>query len=84
MDDKLLIEQVRKYLEHKRYLIFFDDVWQEDFCDQVELAMPNNNKGSRIIITTRKMQAADFFKKSFQVHVHNLQLLTPNKAWELF
>ena len=84
MDDKLLIEQVRKYLEYKRYLIFFDDVWQEDFSDQVELAMPNNNKGSRIIITTRKMQAADFFKKSFLVHVHNLQLLTPNKAWELF
>jgi disease resistance protein RPM1 len=29
-------------------------------------------------------QVADFFKKSFLVHVHNLQLLTPNKAWELF
>jgi len=46
--------------------------------------MPNNNKGSRIIITTRMMQVADFFKKSFLVHVHSLQLLTPNKAWELF
>ncbi|KEH32909.1 putative P-loop containing nucleoside triphosphate hydrolase, leucine-rich repeat domain, L [Medicago truncatula] len=84
MDDRLLIIEVRKYLEHKRYLIFFDDVWQEDFSDQVEFAMPNNNKGSRIIITTRMMQVADFFKKSFLVHVHNLQLLTPNKAWELF
>ncbi|KEH32907.1 disease resistance protein RPM1 isoform X2 [Medicago truncatula] len=84
MDDRSLITEVRKYLEHKRYLIFFDDVWQEDFSDQVEFAMPNNNKGSRIIITTRIMQVADFFKKSFLVHVHNLQLLTPNKAWELF
>ncbi|MCH92179.1 NBS-containing resistance-like protein, partial [Trifolium medium] len=46
--------------------------------------MPNNNKGSRIIITTRMMHVAEFFKKSFIVHVHNLQLLHPNEAWELF
>ncbi|GAU16410.1 hypothetical protein TSUD_117590 [Trifolium subterraneum] len=84
MDDKSLIIQVRQYLQHKKYLIFFDDVWQEDFSDQVEFALPNNKKGSRIIITTRMMQVAEFFKKSFLVHVHNLQLLPPNKAWELF
>jgi disease resistance protein RPM1 len=75
---------VRQYLQHKKYLIFFDDVWQEDFSDQLEFAMPRNNKGSRIIITTRMMHVAEFFKKSFLVHVHNLQLLPPNKAWELF
>jgi len=84
MDDQSLIIEVRQYLQHKRYLIFFDDVWQQDFSDQVEFAMPNNNKGSRIIITTRMMYVADFFKKSFLVHVHNLKLLPPNKAWELF
>ncbi|GAU16422.1 hypothetical protein TSUD_117710 [Trifolium subterraneum] len=85
MDDKSLITEVRQYLQHKRYLIFFDDVWQEDFSDQVEFAMPNNNNGnSRIIITTRMMQVSEFFKKSFLVHVHNLQLLPPEKAWELF
>jgi len=65
-------------------LIFFDDVWQQDFSDQVEFAMPNNNKGSRIIITTRMMYVADFIKKSFLVHIHNLQLLPSNKAWEPF
>ncbi|WJX30553.1 hypothetical protein P8452_19078 [Trifolium repens] len=83
-DNKSLIIQVRQYLQHKKYLIFFDDVWQEDFSDQVEFALPNNNRGSRIIITTRMMQVAEFFKKSFLVHVHNVQLLPPNKAWELF
>ncbi|PNY07417.1 NBS-containing resistance-like protein [Trifolium pratense] len=84
MDDKSLVIELRKYLQHKRYLIFFDDVWQEDFSDQVEFAMPNSSKGSRIIITTRMMHVAEFFKKSFLVHVHNLELLTPEKAWELF
>ncbi|KAG4390489.1 hypothetical protein AAZX31_06G291300 [Glycine max] len=84
MDEKSLISELRQYLEHKRYLIFFDDVWHEDFCDQVEFSMPNNNKRSRIIITTRLMHVAEFFKKSFPVHVHSLQLLPPDKAWELF
>jgi disease resistance protein RPM1 len=84
MDDKTLVNEVRQYLQNKRYLVFFDDVWQEKFSDQVELAMPNNNKGSRIIITTRMMQVADSFKKHFPVRVHNLQLLPPEKAWILF
>jgi len=84
MDEKSLISELRQYLEHKRYLIFFDDVWHEDFCDQVELAMPNNNRSSRIIITTRVFHVVEFFKKSFPVHVHNLQPLPSNKAWELF
>jgi len=84
LDDQSLIIEVRQYLQHKRYLVLFDDVWQEDFSDQVEVAMPNNNQGSRIIITTRTMNVAEFFRKSFLVHIHNLQLLPPNKAWELF
>ncbi|KAJ1428296.1 Virus X resistance protein-like, coiled-coil domain [Sesbania bispinosa] len=84
LDEMSLITEVRQYLQHKRYLILFDDVWQVDFSDQVEFAMPNNNKGSRIIITTRMTHVAEFFKKSFLVHVHNLQFLPPNKAWELF
>ncbi|WJX30555.1 hypothetical protein P8452_19080 [Trifolium repens] len=84
MDEKSLIIEVRQYLQHKRFLILFDDVWQEDFSDQIEFSMPNNNKGSRIIITTRMMHVAEFFKKSFLVHVHKLKLLPPNKAWELF
>ena len=84
MDEKSLIAEVRQYFQPKRYLVFFDDVWKLDFSDGIELAMPNNNEGSRIIITTRMMHAAEFFKKAFPVHVPNLQLLPPNKAWELF
>ncbi|OIW13308.1 hypothetical protein TanjilG_02828 [Lupinus angustifolius] len=84
MDEKTLITEVRQYLQQKRYLVFFDDVWKLDFSDEIELAMPNNNKGSRIIITTRMMHVAEFFKKAFPVRVQSLQLLPPNKAWELF
>ncbi|KAJ1405887.1 Virus X resistance protein-like, coiled-coil domain [Sesbania bispinosa] len=84
MDENTLITEVRQYLHSKRYLVLFDDVWKEDFSDEIEHAIPNNNRGSRIIITTRMMHVADFFKKSFPVHVHKLQHLSPNKALELF
>jgi len=84
MDDRTLITQVRLYLESKRYLVLFDDVWEEKFSDEIEHALISNNKGSRIIVTTRKMNVAEYFKKSFPVHIHELQPLTPNKAWELF
>jgi len=84
MDDKTLITQVRQYLESKRYLVLFDDVWEENFSDEIEHALISNNEGSRIIMTTRKMNVAEYFKKSFLVHIHELQPLTPNKAWELF
>ncbi|GAU16457.1 hypothetical protein TSUD_118060 [Trifolium subterraneum] len=84
MDDKTLIAQVRQYLESKRYLVFFDDVWKENFSDEIQHALISNNKGSRIIVTTRMMHVAEYFKKSFLVHVHKLQPLSPEKAWELF
>ncbi|CAJ1958737.1 unnamed protein product [Sphenostylis stenocarpa] len=84
MDDNTLITEVRQYLQTKRYLVLFDDVWKENFSDDIEHALPNNKEGSRIIITTRMMPVAEYFKKSAAVHVHQLQHLSPNKAWELF
>ncbi|MCH91498.1 NBS-containing resistance-like protein, partial [Trifolium medium] len=84
MDCKTLIEQVIQFLESKRYLLLFDDVWTENFSDDIEHALINNNKGSRIIVTTRMMPVAEYFKKSFTVHIHELQFLPEDKACELF
>ncbi|XP_058722137.1 disease resistance protein RPM1-like [Vicia villosa] len=84
MDDKTLITHVRQYLESKRYLVIFDDVWKEEFSLEIEHALINNKRGSRILVTTRKMHVAEYSKRSFPVHVHELQPLPPNKAWELF
>ncbi|MCH95337.1 NBS-containing resistance-like protein, partial [Trifolium medium] len=85
MDKETLITQVTKYLELKRYLVLFDDVWTEKFADEIKHALISNKNGSRIIVTTRKMNVAISFKKSFHdVVVHELQPLPPNKARELF
>nr|KYP56657.1 Disease resistance protein RPM1 [Cajanus cajan] len=84
MDDNTLVAEVRRYLLSKRYLVLFDDVWKENFWDEIEHALPNNDKGGRIIITTRMLHVAEYFKKSVLVHVHQLKHLPQEKAWELF
>ncbi|OIW13157.1 hypothetical protein TanjilG_07763 [Lupinus angustifolius] len=83
MDGMSLVTEVRSYLQNKRYLIVFDDVWKEIFWDEIQNAMLEN-KGSRIMITTRNLDVANYCKKSSNVRVHNLQPLPTSKAWELF
>ncbi|KAB2596575.1 disease resistance protein RPM1-like [Pyrus ussuriensis x Pyrus communis] len=83
MDEESLIRKSGEYLQQKRYVVVFDDVWREDFWGAIEHALPGN-KGGRIMITTRNQDVADFCKKSCFVHVHHLQPLPPEKAWELF
>ncbi|GER52647.1 disease resistance protein RGH3 [Striga asiatica] len=37
----------------RRYLIVMDDIWGTDAWDEMKRFFPNNNKGSRVLITTR-------------------------------
>uniref|UniRef100_A0A2N9G186 NB-ARC domain-containing protein n=1 Tax=Fagus sylvatica TaxID=28930 RepID=A0A2N9G186_FAGSY len=83
-DKMLVINKAREYLREKRYVVVFDDVWEIDFWGEIEHALPDNEKGGRVMITTRKWEVANFCKKSSLVHVHELQPLPPNDAWELF
>ena len=84
MDEELLIKELRDYLRQKRYVVLFNDVWKIDFWDYIKNALLDNNKGGRIMITTRNKEVASFCKKSSPVHVHELEPLPPDKAWELF
>ncbi|XP_048446377.1 disease resistance protein RPM1-like [Pyrus x bretschneideri] len=83
MDKESLISTSREYLQQKRYVVVFDDVWKVDFWGSIEYALLDN-KGGRIIITTRIQDVANFCKRYCFVHVHHLQHLPQDKAWELF
>ncbi|WJX30605.1 hypothetical protein P8452_19123 [Trifolium repens] len=84
MDQMTLTNLVIQYLPPKRYLMWFDDVRKEDFSKGIAHAMTKNDKGSRIIVTTRMKRAAECFKEYFPVHIHTLEPLTHDKAVELF
>ncbi|KAL7176958.1 hypothetical protein ACSBR2_030318 [Camellia fascicularis] len=79
-----LIVKLRGYLSEKRYIIVFDDVWETDFWGSIRHALPKNSDGSRVIITTRSEQVASFCKETSMDHVHELEALSEEKAWELF
>ncbi|XP_072076880.1 disease resistance protein RPM1-like [Arachis hypogaea] len=77
-----LIEDTRKYLEGKKYLIVLDDVWETELWGVVELALPKNN--GMIMITTRDTGVADSCKVSAKVHTYPLKPLELENALKLF
>ncbi|XP_059436414.1 disease resistance protein RPM1-like [Corylus avellana] len=84
IDEITLISQLRKYLQQKRYVVIFDDVWKTEFWEIVKHALPCNDRGSRIIITTRSDLIGVSCKESLFDQIHKLQPLSQDKAWELF
>nr|XP_015896475.2 disease resistance protein RPM1-like [Ziziphus jujuba var. spinosa] len=79
-----LINHLRQYLQTKRYVFVFDDVWQIDFWKVMKHALPSNDKGSRIIITTRNDIIAASFKENSCDFVQKLLPLSQELGWELF
>ncbi|KAJ1291025.1 hypothetical protein BS78_02G287900 [Paspalum vaginatum] len=50
---KDLIDDVREYLQHKRYLVVIDDLWDTISWNTIKCAFPENNLRSRFVVTTR-------------------------------
>uniref|UniRef100_A0A453L9Q9 NB-ARC domain-containing protein n=3 Tax=Aegilops tauschii TaxID=37682 RepID=A0A453L9Q9_AEGTS len=50
---QLLVSMINQHLQHKRYLIVIDDLWNESDWYTIRCAFPENNSGSRLIVTTR-------------------------------
>ncbi|VAI68314.1 unnamed protein product [Triticum turgidum subsp. durum] len=48
-----LIHTISNFLENKRYLVIIDDIWHREEWDIIRRSFPQNNLGSRIVITTR-------------------------------
>ncbi|XVE68487.1 hypothetical protein DITRI_Ditri09bG0072000 [Diplodiscus trichospermus] len=83
MDEEELISKSREYLLDKRYIVVFDDVWNQDFWLNIEHVLLDNKEGSRIMITTRNAEVAEFCKRSSLVYVHDLKPLPLELAQEL-
>ncbi|KAL5842975.1 hypothetical protein ACOSQ3_013578 [Xanthoceras sorbifolium] len=56
---------------------------EDEFCEDVDHGIPDNPKGRRIIITTRKRGVADFIPASI-VHISVLKPLPSKEASQLF
>uniref|UniRef100_M1C8Z2 Resistance protein PSH-RGH6 n=1 Tax=Solanum tuberosum TaxID=4113 RepID=M1C8Z2_SOLTU len=59
-DDGQLADRLQKLLKGRRYLIVIDDIWTTDSWDDVKLCFPDCDRGSRILMTTRNMEVAEY------------------------
>ncbi|KAK1677009.1 hypothetical protein QYE76_037857 [Lolium multiflorum] len=78
-------KKIRDFLFKKRYLVVLDDVWETDTWDQLNRtveAFPNEDNGSRLLLTTRKVDVANHVERP--THVHALKHLNEDKSWKLF
>nr|XP_051202418.1 putative disease resistance protein At1g50180 [Lolium perenne] len=78
-------KNISDFLLQKRYLVVLDDVWEVDTWDQlnkVVKAFPDAANGSRVLLTTRKLDVANHVE--MPTHVHSLRHLDEEKSWELF
>lgn len=74
--------EIHKYLYGRRYLIVMDDVWSTKAWGDMSILFPDNDNGSRIILTTRLQDVAAYVSyKSIHVHV---PFLDANQSWHLF
>ncbi|KAM3213390.1 hypothetical protein ACQJBY_066020 [Aegilops geniculata] len=74
-----LIEELQSYLCDRKYLIVLDDVWDKHgwlFC-----AFVRNNRGSRVLVTTRKKDVASLADDGL---VMELKFLPYTEAMNLF
>ncbi|KAH0670237.1 hypothetical protein KY290_025658 [Solanum tuberosum] len=80
IDDKVA-DKLRKKLCGQRYLIVLDDMWDTATLDELKRPFPEFQKGSRVILTSRKKEVA-LHGKCHSDPLY-LRLLRSEESWEL-
>ncbi|KAK4716683.1 hypothetical protein R3W88_015021 [Solanum pinnatisectum] len=79
--DDDVADKLRKQLFGKRYLIVLDDMWDTATFDELTRPFPELQKGSRVILTSRKKEVALHGKRHSDPLY--LRLLRSEECWEL-
>ncbi|KAG5612957.1 hypothetical protein H5410_024238 [Solanum commersonii] len=81
MSENDLETHLRNLLKECKYLVVVDDVWHREAWESLKRALPDNNTGSRVILTTRKEEVAErVIDKGFS---HKLRFLNKEESWDL-
>ncbi|KAL0384871.1 UNVERIFIED_CONTAM: putative late blight resistance proteinR1A-10 [Sesamum radiatum] len=81
MSNDQLALRLHQALKGRRYLIVLDDMWDVKPWDDTSRFFPDENNGSRIIVTTRESSVADY-TGSGSSH-HQMNLLKDDESWNL-
>ncbi|CAA2996236.1 late blight resistance homolog R1B-16 isoform X1 [Olea europaea subsp. europaea] len=80
--DEKLADRLYKSLKGRKYLIVIDDIWSTAVWDNMKLLFPNDNIGSRIIMTTRMTDVAGH--AGLSTKHHQMHFLNEEQSWNLF
>ncbi|CAL5009429.1 unnamed protein product [Urochloa decumbens] len=76
------INDLRGYLQDKRYFVIIDDLWDTRAWD-TQCAFPQNNQCSRVVITTRNENVARSCCSNHEC-IHNMKPLSEQDSRKLF
>ncbi|KAK6789090.1 hypothetical protein RDI58_012889 [Solanum bulbocastanum] len=80
-EDGELADELRRFLLTKRFLILIDDVWDDKVWDSIHMCFKDARNGSRIILTTRLSNVANYVK--CESEPHHLRLFRDDESWTL-
>ncbi|KAL2959379.1 hypothetical protein AAZX31_18G263900 [Glycine max] len=81
LSEEELKKKVAKLFKGKKYLVVLDDIWTTQVWYEVKGAFPDDQTGSRILITSRIKEVAHY---AGAVSPYDLPILDEDKSWELF
>jgi len=79
-----IIGRCRAHLEDKRYFIVLDDLWSPEDWENLKVAFPDNDKQSRILITTRNCNVAESCCSDSYDLIYNMEPLPFEESKKLF
>ncbi|XP_031118677.1 putative late blight resistance protein homolog R1B-17 [Ipomoea triloba] len=77
-----LAEQLCKSLSGRRYLIIVDDIWTTAAWDDIHRCFPDDNNGSKILLTTRAKEVAKYAGSG--ECSYDMRFLNEKEGWGLF
>ncbi|KAK2988616.1 hypothetical protein RJ640_027067 [Escallonia rubra] len=77
-------ELIKEFLQQSRYVFVLDDVWSLDAWIAMEIALPNNSHGSRVLLTTRDFDIASACCLKTRGKKYTMNALSPEESWTLF
>ncbi|XP_009591994.1 disease resistance protein RPM1-like [Nicotiana tomentosiformis] len=84
MSSNRLKALAKVFLQSRRYVLVFDDVWTIQAWEAIRYVLPDVNNGSRVIVTTRLFDVASFCSIECNGYVYELKPLSAEETWSLF
>ncbi|CDP20168.1 unnamed protein product [Coffea canephora] len=84
MNDIMLSEFVRDFLQERRYILVLDDVWSIDAWEAIKCVLPDCNTASRVVLTTRIADVASASCLGSLDFIYKMEPLSDTESWTLF